>query len=506
MSPILRSLVPTSIQCPSRSVYSVYYCAIHTEHKFSQTFLQTSRSDSWSRFLHHAPRVKIISCVWRWHTIAYLKVLAKPRPDRAAILFPALHTIVYKGSSGGSPEFLPIRLLAHPGLHSLELHCDRDTGQDVMLSFLKQLAPQLRRIEVSLNPPVAGSQPCRLRTVPKCENLTVFRCRTLPVAYRTLRSLGALPNLHILDVLMTASSWPPGAKCKTIFPALHHLSLITNPPGIEITSFLQLVETRQLRTFSWSADTPFKSSILRHAASLLARQPLLTRFDIRIRDSPEVTLRIALSLWNLLPPSGIHLITVDDVRPLFGLTYMTSFTVHNLPMLFTNRDVEELAVAWPHLRYLELVSEMRPQVTLEGLRPLSLHCSELCRLVVSIDATYRRKRPVRKSFQGILRRHGPRDANLAADSVEMVGVGGGSVCTHLKSINIRLSMVNNPHHVASVISQYFPNVRIVTADVLRPWNKSKRLMKKLNMALCKRSAERWLILDKVTQDLEMAGA
>ena len=144
-------------------------------------------------------------------------------------------------------------------------------------------------------------------------------------------------------------------------------------------------------------------------------------------------------------------------------------------------------------------------MTLEGLKPLSSHCPELRSLVVSIDATFRRRSPALKSFRDLFTRNSYPSANLAADPAKTIGVGGGSVCTQLKAMDIGLSMVNDPRHAASIISQFFPNVRRVGATHLRPCSETEqrplrepeKIMKMLNKELCSRSAEQWAILDKM---------
>ena len=236
--------------------------------------------EHWSRFFHYARRVRVISCAWSWPTVAFLLTLFTFRPDTGVPLFPGLHTVIYRTFDDQPVNLLPVKLLAHPGLHTLRLCCRWQSGSGRDLVFLQKLAPRLQIFDGSYSAWMTG--PISL-VLPKWNHLTMFHCSEVRSTPAGLWFLGQLPKLRSLDIYVDARISSPPTGRKVLFPALQSLSVTTSEPYVDLARLLQLVASRRLRTFCWlichgeaSSDTTLRQCLL-----LLAQQPLLSRLDIR---------------------------------------------------------------------------------------------------------------------------------------------------------------------------------------------------------------------------------
>ncbi|KJA28766.1 hypothetical protein HYPSUDRAFT_618573 [Hypholoma sublateritium FD-334 SS-4] len=85
-------------------------------------------------------------------------------------------------------------------------------------------------------------------------------------------------------------------------------------------------------------------------------------------------------------------ITLEILKPLFKLPYLTSFVIdHQYPLLITQQDIESLASSCPAIEILELCIApafcMESTLTLEALIPLAQHCTQLKSLGLFVDAS-----------------------------------------------------------------------------------------------------------------------
>ena len=504
--------------CRLRCVCNVSRIRNYIHFASHQDFIQASRPESWARFLHHARRVRVLSCIWAWHSVAYLKTLHAFRPDKTVPLLPGLRVLAYVAYDPlGLPDMLlPVKLLAHSGLRALRVSCNlgRDYEITPSLDFLSQLAPGLRKLHMSF-PASLFERPSRSRVaVPNLDHLTAFHCQSNLLSPPLFLRLGQLPGLKALNVHIDRQVTSTLVDDTTLFPSLQSLLLTTAGHNIDIVSVLRLISSANLKTFYLSLEHQPSAADLRQYIRLLTQKPLLARLDIRVNRG------FSLDPWvedDQLDETEKSIITGDDLRPLLALPRMTTFVLRDIPLSLTDGHLQEIALAWPLLKDLVLGPSLRTRrlgVTLEGLKPLSLHCPKLRSLALSMYATSptgppppsRRFESLRR-FKGIAKlrpamlskRHSRADLSATLASHDATGwCGSESVCTRLEYLDIGNSTIDDPQYVATFVAQHFPNVRTVTD--LGYVTENFRTMAKINKLLRKQGKERWAAFDRMAPD------
>ena len=459
--------------------------------------------------MHHAPRIRTISCSWQWDTIAYLRTLYACRPDKSVPLLPGLQNFTCTSSADSPDCFIPIKLLAHPGVRTVHITCG--AAGDTPLEFLQELAPDIQRLYVSL------ATPCRERgAFSDLHRLTTFYCRTTLCSSVFLRHLGCLPDLRIVDVYVDSKTLSPLTDDTAMFPTLQRLLLtVSGSDTVDVPRFLRVVASKELEMVSVTLDRLPTSASISLCAQIIAKQPNLSRVYFLVQlpfdlDSEVIT---NLIIDDELMQTEPYIVTGNDLRPLLAVTHMCTLVMRGIPLSFKDGDLQEMALAWPHLKDLVLGSAPETSllgVTLEGLKPLSEHCPMLRSLAVVLDATSphpsfwsRRSLRTLKNIarlrpMGSSRRHSQASSLTIStgppnwDNVDSEPV---AVCTRLECLDLSNSLIRDPSYVASFIARYFPNVREV-ADVSLIGPDNLHMLEKVNKALKKHGKERWQVFDK----------
>ena len=451
----------------------------------------------WTRFLHHAPRVRKLRFVWLPHTIANLKIIHECRPHGVDVLLPGLQSLDYEIAVRAAEDpLLPVNLLAHPGVRSLKIHFNMRATCPPSLAFLEQLVPEVRSLDVL----PAQDHPVTI-VFPEIKSLTEVRCRNMLLTSPFLRHVGHLPNLKTLEAYIDVKSLEPRIEQTGMFPALRCL-LLRSSGLTEVLWLLDHITSRRLETFHVELRREPATPDVQQCVKALSRQPRLSRLDIRVRASdrresdPQIVDEVLISTAGCI-------VAGDDLSPFFALPLMSTFVLHNLPLSLEARHVEAMAVAWPNLQDLVLGAGPGSGLTLESLKPLSLHCPKLRSLAVSTAPT-----PPTSLLSGgmisfnrlrsVLGLRSPSDADIARVPLETTVQGLQSVCPLLYSIDIAVSSSDNPRSVASFISQYFPNVREVSTAGYAA--SDAKALKKTRELLQKQGAQRWQLLDKVASE------
>ncbi|KAH7909703.1 hypothetical protein BJ138DRAFT_1010332, partial [Hygrophoropsis aurantiaca] len=247
---------------------------------------------------------------------------------------------------------------------------------------------------------------------------------------QSLLHVARMPSLQTLAIQLSGDFRPSSRFLQTMDDGPTFIDL----HGLEITSPSYDVVGRFLKSSRLSIRT-FKTQIsgmdtVHNLFACLASQCLhdkLTKlsivdFDSHGRDDHTQTI-----------------ITMTHLRPLCAFKNLKhlSLMTTSLPLL-DDADLQELAMAWPDMRYLELRRRetwSKPsRITLSGLVLLLKHCRHLMFVSLVIDATV---------------------VPVAISQVLSSEIRN----TKITRLNLRNSLVDSPDVVAAILSDILPNLR-----------------------------------------------
>ncbi|KAI0712352.1 hypothetical protein C8Q76DRAFT_797213 [Earliella scabrosa] len=402
--------------------------------------LQIVRSPSpadWERFLHYSRHVR--------HLGAYVGT-TDPQAIHPAFLqlwstynstitlFPRLHTVEWC-SVGFKDEQLAI-FLSSVGPHLKDISI---TGWSLPLTnslrILKTAlttitlqSPLLESIQIQ-GPIIQDSSllnPELLLLSQNAAHLTTFRCPDIPITDVVFASLGRLNNITSMSIALSSPSvWPLPSDA---FPVLRSLLITTTTRDyIRFSTFKAFPVIDILELKLSDAPNPAEvdalfQSICHQCSPASLRDLAIVPTDEAVEMEPDAT----ISPHHLRPLLGYKRLTMLDV----------SFVCH---YSFDYRFYEDLAQALPDLTSLAIgdgagcIHIGRP--SLEVLVPFALHCPDLLRLSISIDAT--------RGFS----------TSAVVTALPLTARVSG-----VQYLDVGISPIKHPEAVAAFIARVFPDV------------------------------------------------
>ncbi|KAH8103422.1 hypothetical protein BXZ70DRAFT_729538 [Cristinia sonorae] len=183
------------------------------------------------------------------------------------------------------------------------------------------------------------------------------------VAEKSLKSVEAHSLLPLLKTLMVFRA--KISVCNLIFDSLASRSL-TSILLEDISSSITGVQFRQLcQKLSFHAD--------------------LRRVEVTKKNTMTV------QMTQLRSQNAAYSVHSSSIRPLLTLQHLTEVILKpsTVTIDLTDKDIDAMSLAWPHLRTLTVTSDLymqqKPGVTLGGLFPLGRRCLKLERLDLAVD-------------------------------------------------------------------------------------------------------------------------
>ncbi|KAF8887147.1 hypothetical protein BD779DRAFT_1672903 [Infundibulicybe gibba] len=281
-------------------------------------------------------------------------------------------------------EIFPfISMFLGPHIRKMSLRVSDDSIQNSLLSTLGKKCPSLVYFDLYTLDcyPNTGRQMKSLLS--QWSQLETLIIRYLPE--ESLRIIAGLPHLRRLKLYRADDDYGdtfipiPNTK---VFPALQDLSITANSPVLCI-NILRAATSCLLREFAFSlygSNPPVWRELFATLVKSCDKDTLTTIYinDLAVGHGEP---------WN----PGM----TDELRLLFpftGLRYILFETRYGFNI--DDASVREIAVAWPHIRTLNIgvnatVGTIQPpQLTLHGLAPLAELCPELQTLGVYVNAAH----------------------------------------------------------------------------------------------------------------------
>ncbi|KAF8887126.1 hypothetical protein BD779DRAFT_1672888 [Infundibulicybe gibba] len=298
-------------------------------------------------------------------------------------IFPNLVELGQTGPGGFSHY---ISMLLGPRIRKIALSLD-GPAQTSLLPMLGEKYPALIQftLHADYNPDIGRWMNHILPEWTQLQSLTVPH---LPE--ESLRVVAGLP--HLLDLVLSRANSNFGDTFSPIFgqpvfPVLRKLFVRADTPTLCV-NLLRAATNCPLEEFIFhlaEAFTPLDWHDLFSALAESCDKATLTR----IHAGDIETLGEQLEA----PPAE----TTDQLRPLLlftNLTYVNLGTCYGFGIGDT--FIREMAIAWPHLQYLDIgtigmsqeLTEQQPQLTLQGLAPLVEFCPDLVDLTIDVNATH----------------------------------------------------------------------------------------------------------------------
>ncbi|KJA28765.1 hypothetical protein HYPSUDRAFT_33119 [Hypholoma sublateritium FD-334 SS-4] len=356
---------------------------------FEYEFKRSPRTSDWKRFEKYASHVRRL--VYYNNPSLKKSVLDELAHTRRQLeIFPNLQTLNWCSSVNSGTLFM------HNSVQKFVLHI----GDRFPSSFEEVVdrMPNLSRLHLDTAVPARIIEEDLTNMLQQLPNI---RKITLPHFYSTARIIEALSRLPLLNTIKSKIDAGYGDSLDTAsfkpimtagaFPALHDLSLMTNFD--DIASFVQSpFSPSTLTHFRIQSDlVEMPDSIHRLASEVSKRfQELKT---LRIESIRDYSFERDYTIEDFADTDcDGHNITLETLKHLFELRYLTSFEIHHqYPLHITQQDIETIAFSCPALENLRLCTEpgfcMKSTLTLAALVPLAQHCTKLKSLGLFMDAT-----------------------------------------------------------------------------------------------------------------------
>lgn len=353
-------------------------------------FLRRPTLEEWRRFLVHCGRVHILNFdVWKsWRVISSdaLNAIAYTRPTGS--LFTNLQVLrancpdkwlgpMFMSSSVTELAFSITKQPSHP--EEIAWAIDEFVANMANIASLK--------IESSiLSPP--DTEPYILRLLEAYPLLTVLYVPCMALLPSIVEAASRLPKLRVLwnelgrDTVYDSSdpiTFPPTLDGQS-FPSLEKLSFTAH-----VREAVQLLQNPHFPPPSLSSLC-FRAIIDTHNASNNSLRPFLQALDEKSKSIQELDIHMQTTVGE-----GLRRVTIifPDIAPLLALSNLTRLYLHNdEPIQMTDDEAQQLAAGLPRLIHLDLTrgSSQPPTLTLRCLAHFALHCHELTRLELSLNA------------------------------------------------------------------------------------------------------------------------
>lgn len=283
-----------------------------------------------------------------------------------------------------------------PKVTGLRIHLHhrmRDSKQPEQLDIIRNLAyryPYLRDVSVLYGRVTVDEEetPAISTAVNNWNHLRTLEVKAL--------SLEALTHVAALSELQELSFHSDGTTLQPAFPLA--------PVTLQLPAHLRILEVH-------AKDLSFHTELIRGTklptleAIVIGQGDRETTSDWRaffaaLRDCCD-TLSLRSITWENQGVVSAILDNWEEQKPLFTIDYLQpllSFSFHrltNVNLAFHTFDPDDLAVkdmamAWPHIKYLQLHpshrTDRQPRLTLHGLLPFGQYCKELEMLLIRVDA------------------------------------------------------------------------------------------------------------------------
>ncbi|KAG2156422.1 hypothetical protein DEU56DRAFT_234738 [Suillus clintonianus] len=355
-------------------------------------------------------------------------------------LLPRLQKLMWTDGSYESTHLF-CKLLS-PTLTDFHLHAKGNLLMLSVLSSLGAICPLMKSFSTT-GLDSAASVPVSAAVVCGWHQLKTFS--TEAVDGPALLHLFSLPSLEFLELSFLSSNRGSFNYSPTTFStSLHHLTIRAQDPE----SCLPFLEATWIgaRSLTISLGNIPRSS---------SNETLLSLLASRVTAQQVQALTLDLTCDSLL--------TITEITPLFPFCALEELT---LPSTYGNltindHDLTRAVKSWPKLTKLRLGDEatwstparpQRPQITLDGIVSLLLHCPDLCALGIAMDAT---------------------SYNVVTPEVP----GGGVTNTKITTLSVGVSLIENPLAVATFLASILPNLENILckddSDIV-PYQKESR--------------------------------
>ncbi|KAJ7775959.1 hypothetical protein DFH07DRAFT_798896 [Mycena maculata] len=325
----------------------------------------------WARPFLYARRVKDFSCQPHSPTLLQiLEAISLSMPDGS--IFPSLVKLAWDHIPPS--EFHFIKLFLTRTVTEISFKCASASHLSI-LSTLSRSCPVLKRVDLSGWTAIPGSSASLCAFVDELLNIE-FLVIGSP-SMETLEHIGRVPTLKYLrleSLPREVELAPPVSR--PLFVNLESI-MLADVTFEAATRFLAMCTDPYMGSVHVTFDDDTEAgSANEFYDALAACHPAHISLHTLSLDSSQVS---------------AHPFHFDLLRTLFCFQGLTHISIL-IPVAFglDDADVAELARSWPRLNSLYLVthaSELHPRTTLQCLRILAQHCTDLRALHIALDAS-----------------------------------------------------------------------------------------------------------------------
>lgn len=363
--------------------------------------------DDWSRFLHHARRVRMLDMSRPWLprtddplpyciTQSCWNALQTLEASINGPILPNLQEIVWKDNN----VFPFLRLFIQPSLRSLNLKAMDNRKPNEVMAMVHTLKTcgasltALRRFTLKLKFRSTNALP-----LPALDILSslvcTFRC-LVSVTINAILSDDALCHLAVLPTLKSLAlcidhidySSSPLARLKGAkFAALTSTVITTvSQNTTPITSFLEIIASPLLRSVEIYSGYDDKE---RGVVGSQPKASYLQRLFVALGKISTLT-TVKLHPCEFHHDTEEFIVGEDTLLPLFSLTNIRHLDLTNTPIKLSAASVKRAAKSWPRAVDLELgvdsivMDASDLGVAVEDLVPFAIHCPQLRSLGIRI--------------------------------------------------------------------------------------------------------------------------
>jgi hypothetical protein len=352
--------------------------------------------DEWTKFDWYAKFVRRFEFSGGFHpgSVTAFEEIFESRAELGLHqpLLPNLHHITWKPKSQRSSDAECLRFFLPSGLTSVELKLDDYNGLEVMLASIQQCCPDIAKLTIdtydygksfaaSLGPPLLNY----LRCYPNLEYLSVDESY-FSVVVRDLPVLCSLTSLRLTVYDRSARADPSAYKLiSSTLPIISKISGNSDNGAIHFwNSLIPLLchTIRDIELFVERTDQYFRLNRTKETAQFRAFFALVGSDCAGLR---------ALTLSLFVPLATPHSLLCDIIHPLLRCSQLTRLELetagmyHDFSCSLSDRDIEEMAKAWPSLEILCLNHVMpswnyitmvpgRPTLSLGAVDLVRSHC------------------------------------------------------------------------------------------------------------------------------------
>lgn len=266
---------------------------------------------------------------------------------------------------------------------------------------------------------ICGWSYLRCLSVPKLKGSTLMHL----MRFTSLKDL----TMETYEEGPTPFSIPHGCLC---FSSLERFMLGACADLKDVTALVGMMSNPPLTTFSIS--TIYSSTAMEWRRLFSALRNQCNHSSLK---------GIIIQGMALLNVEGMMMF--DVLKPLLVFTNLTNVTL-NPPngFNFEVQDIEEIAMAWPRVIYLDLgpisIPQDRSRSSLHSLIPIAKYCTQIFRLSIMVDAT-----------------------NIAPVSMRRMGQGIRN--DSLMFLDVRGSPIRSAIEVAAFLSDIFPEIDCISS-------------------------------------------